>query len=160
MESKLLIIFFILVYFKNSLFWTAIWQTKEYRLDRFLNFISTTDGQKSLFNKSFAWQLLGLIILLITEDNTDISQKILIFFLITETLYWLWLIIRKQLVKPVWTNKTMLITVLSLFLVTLIIVIKITYFPQKFYQAMIAVNLLSVLWVGLIILLIYPLTYF
>ena len=159
MENQLLIIFFIIIFLKNSLFWTALWQIKEYRLDRFLNFIATPDGQKSLFNKSFAWELLGLVVLIITEADSGLSQKISIFFLTVEALYWLWLMARQQLVKPVWTKKTLLITFLSLLLASLIIVAKITFVPQKFYQAMIAINLLSVIWVSLIIILIYPLSY-
>ena len=132
MENQLLIIFFIIVYFKNSLFWTTLWQIKEYRLDRFLDFISTTDGQKSLFNKSFAWELFGLIILILTETDFLTSKRILIFFLLAETLYWLWQISRKQFIKPVWTNKALLISALSLLLATIVVITKIIYFPEKF----------------------------
>ena len=82
MENQLLIIFFIIIFLKNSLFWTALWQIKEYRLDRFLNFIARPDGQKSLFNKSFAWELLGLVVLIITEADSGLSQKISIFFIL------------------------------------------------------------------------------
>ncbi|MFH1029640.1 MAG: UDP-N-acetylmuramoyl-tripeptide--D-alanyl-D-alanine ligase [bacterium] len=114
---------------KYILFWTYIWQFKEYRWDRFKDFLNSHEGRKAFFNifylgKVFAFIAIIMILasfffILYTEEANTwliiytffIAASIL--FLFFETSLYLRRLIKKTVKIPVFTKKAMLLILFS-----------------------------------------------
>ncbi|MDP2586541.1 MAG: UDP-N-acetylmuramoyl-tripeptide--D-alanyl-D-alanine ligase [Candidatus Komeilibacteria bacterium] len=179
------ILFFILfaaVIFKNLLSWTALWQLKEYRLDRFWYFIKTPEGRAALFNRSFVFETLALASLFLFDwlaaaawqwqfnafgslyvfsVGSLTALKFVSVIFAVELSWFLVSLIRRSFFKPNFTGKASLILALSWTISTLVF-----YFVfsaailNSSLKAGLAINMLSVLIIGLVVLIIYPLSYF
>jgi len=173
---------FALVIFKNLLFWCALWQLKEYRLDRFWYFLKTPEGRSSLFNKSFIFELLAWAILFLFDWLSGLAWrwpisafgspwilsvgwssglKFVSIVFAVELIWFFITLAKKTFFKPVWTKKILLILVCSWVLATLIFYLTRSLTVLNFaVKAALLLNLLALPIVGLVILAFYPLSYY
>ncbi|MFA6304717.1 MAG: UDP-N-acetylmuramoyl-tripeptide--D-alanyl-D-alanine ligase [Patescibacteria group bacterium] len=118
MANNFLNIFILVVWFiillKSIIFWVAIWQIKEYRTDRLLDYFSTLDGKKSFFNKAYILEILTFIILYFCLPSDQLLFKFLFLIFIFAELFLLFKVfVNKSLVLPKWTLKARLIILFS-----------------------------------------------
>lgn len=107
MEITLLIIFFLLVVSAKSILWVTVWQTKEYRFDRMMEFVNTISGRSVLFHPVAFAELLLLFIGLIFS-MTPFSQEYMVWITAVAVLmYCLEFVHFMRLhIRPRWTKKT------------------------------------------------------
>ncbi len=111
----ILAVIFYLIFLKNVLFWVALWQIKEYRLDRFLDYLSTPLGRHSFFSKiylielSFFAAVAGLALLDYRTPFLVLAELLFIELLIVARS-----LKSKSLILPQATNKALLISFLTL----------------------------------------------
>lgn len=116
----LLLVAFIPVYYKFS-FWFYLIQLKEYRLDRFKEYINTRQWISAIFNLWFLIEIPLFIISLFIFTNNLIEIIIFptIFYLfVIENIFYFWKIFRWKIIKPKFTLR-LLITKLILFIIIL-----------------------------------------
>lgn len=102
------IFFWLIRTIKQVLFWIYLWQLKDYHIGRFVDHFRTDKGKKIFFNFLFIIKLLLLIFI-----EYYLVSYILLLIYITESLVFL---VRKNK-KPVWTLKTIFLTVCSMMVV-------------------------------------------
>ena len=84
-------------------FWLYVIQLKEYRIDRFKEYLSTKQWKSALINMWTLLEGLLLIFWLIIFFNKPfeiINYNILYYFLIFYNIFIIWKIFRKNLLKP------------------------------------------------------------
>ena len=116
-EILLLLILTILPILYKYWFWLYVIQLKEYRLDRFKEYLSTRQWKSSIINIWSILELLLLIFWLIIFYNKPfeiINYNILFYFLLIYNLFVIGKIIRKKLIKPKFTTRILLIIILFL----------------------------------------------
>ncbi|RJQ37961.1 hypothetical protein C4559_02680 [Candidatus Microgenomates bacterium] len=112
--------FFLLV-LRSTLFWVSLWQTKEYRLDRFLtHFRETSQGKKLIFSRFLILKLLTIFsyAFIVINSKYFVLYSFFVFIIFFLELY----SVRKEFLtlafkRPVFTFKAKLITFLVLFLI-------------------------------------------
>lgn len=116
------VLFFIWV-FKSTLFWVALWQLKEYRLDRVLIHLrETTQGKNLLFSKlvTLKWIIILSWILILERNDFILLYRISVVVVL---LYQVYLVLKEYLSKsiqrPVFTLKAILIIFLAFSIVSL-----------------------------------------
>jgi UDP-N-acetylmuramoyl-tripeptide--D-alanyl-D-alanine ligase len=116
-EYYLLLILAILPILYKYSFWFYVVQLKEYRWDRFKEYLNTNQWKSALIN---IWSLIELplflmwFIVLFNSPFKIINFNILFYFLIIYNLFVIWKIVRKKLIKPKITAR--LLVIISLFL--------------------------------------------
>ena len=104
---EILIIFWIVVFFKKVLFWLWLWQTKQYFLKRFIDEFRSKKGKKLLFNPINISKLLLLIGLIFTEWS--IFPLLAIYLL--EIFSFIRHILRKTIKYPVINRNTIVLII-------------------------------------------------
>lgn len=108
--------------FADFLYW---WQLKEYRLDKFRDFLSTKRGKRFWFRYSFLLQMgAGLVALFWPFNNVITLKFFLVAVLVTNVTYGLYLIAKRGFRRPQITLKALLL--LSLALIFELVVLYIT----------------------------------
>ncbi len=98
----------------STLYWTSIWQIKEYRFDRMRDFFSTRTGKRSLLNLHHAIVIVALIVAAIPlNENATMWVDILITAV---TLFVVTILILNRTQPKKWTKKAILIAASSLLL--------------------------------------------
>jgi UDP-N-acetylmuramoyl-tripeptide--D-alanyl-D-alanine ligase len=113
----LFILFWFLREIKNTLFWLALWQIKEYRIDRFLAHFSTYKGKKIFLNFIF-FSKIALLFLLLLFPNQFFFPTFLLLFLIYffEVLKFFYSSFFRKGVLPIFTLKLAFLFLFNLFL--------------------------------------------
>lgn len=142
------------IYVKNILFWVFILQIKEYRIDRFRDFLSTSEGQRSLVNKSFILEIAGLIAIYFFTPK---SAFILLLIFLLEIFIILRNMQKSGFLKPVFTKKALLIILLSCF--SGLIASGSFFFIKNIFTVLPLANILTLAVVGFWITLISPLSF-
>ena len=125
---------------------TFIFQLKEYRWDRFRDFLSTKQGKNYLLRYNFFWRSLFVILILFWPINEIIYVKyVLITIFSIDLLYNLYKIIIKKFYRPNFTYKATLIIGLAIFLEGLLFVLK------RDWMALIILLLVRFLLISLIV---------
>lgn len=106
--------------FKNVFFWIYLWQLKDYHVGRFIDHFRTDKGKKIFFNPIFALKIIILIIFLANYYwITVLSFYVLFVIYIAEAFSSL----RKNSKYPVWTSKTIFLSII-LFFIAIVFVVK------------------------------------
>lgn len=95
---------------KAVLFWIYLWQLKEYHVGRFIDHFRTEKGKKLIFG---VLQLLKIILLVLIFKENYLFYALLIFY-ISESVLFIYGIIKKQFKRPVLTSKTALLIIVSI----------------------------------------------
>ena len=95
---------------KFVLFWIFLWQLKSYHTGRFLDHFRTHKGKKIFFNGLFAAKLILLMLLFI---NYYLALYVLLLVYVAEFAMFGLAIIKKQYKKPVFTSKTIFLTIVA-----------------------------------------------
>ena len=103
MFFKIIVLFSILPILYKLFFWVYVIQLKEYRWDRFKEYLTTKQWKKAIFNFFLLPEIIVFFIALWTFVNV-INQAILVYSIILllwiENLYVLYKIIKKKLIFP------------------------------------------------------------
>lgn len=138
----LLIISILPIFYKLS-FWFYTIQLKEYRIDRFKEYLSTLQWKNALFNFWFFLELPLLIISLTVFFNKafeNIVYPITFYFLLIQNIFVLWKIFRLKIKIPKFT-KRLLVTKTLLVLILIILL----YFVLTKNTGFIYLYILSIL---------------
>ncbi|MBT4121182.1 MAG: UDP-N-acetylmuramoyl-tripeptide--D-alanyl-D-alanine ligase [Candidatus Magasanikbacteria bacterium] len=102
-----------------------VWQLKEYRLDRFKDFLSTQQGRDFWLRYQTLWRSVLAIILLFwpINDTLTIKTAIITIFLL-DFAVGIYKLIKKKLRRPIITKKAMLAMALSILLEGTLFLIK------------------------------------
>ncbi len=102
-----------------------VWQLKEYRLDRFKDFLSTQQGRDFWLRYQTLWRSVIAIILLFwpINDTVAIKTAIITIFLLDFAII-IYKLIKKKLRRPVITKKAILTIILSILLEGTLFLIK------------------------------------
>lgn len=110
----LIALLWFVVFAKKLLFWTYLWQLKEYHIGRFLDHFKTAKGRSLILSPLFAFKIILLVALYFTATNGLPQIKLgitylisLIFFL--EGAFFLKNFLQKTFKKPILTRKTAVI---------------------------------------------------
>ena len=144
------IFLFIIREIKNLLFWEYLWQLKNYHIGRFLAHFSTSKGKKLLINS-----LIKIIILALTLLEFNLFYLLLLIYLI-ESLD----IIRKKIILPQKTSKTIFLSLLIFSVFTFFILFLINIDPFSAFLLILIFYILTPVIVSLIVLLFQPITVF
>ena len=94
-----------------------IWQLKEYRWDRFRDFLSTKQGGSYWTRYPMLWRSLAAIIILLWPINSVPTIKYaLIAFFCADIISQIWRLARGRIVLPVRTNKAFVLITIAMFL--------------------------------------------
>jgi len=135
MFLKNIIIFLtILPLLYKLLFWLYVIQLKEYRFDRFKEYLSTRQWKKAIFNIFFILETIIFFIVLLncfnlTNENIVIYSFILLLW--TENLYILYKILKKQIIFPEKTTRSILLLWFNF--LSLILIFLLLYFYKKIF---------------------------
>ncbi|MDP2090846.1 MAG: Mur ligase family protein [Candidatus Gracilibacteria bacterium] len=134
-DHYLLLLFSFLPLFNKLNFWLYVIQLKEYRWDRFKEYISTNQGNSALINM---WSILEFIILLFSVYlYFDPIFEILVYpvvyyFLIIQSIFVLRKLIKHKILKPKYTSRILMIK--SIFIFTYLLgLFCIVYFNKANY---------------------------
>src|SRR3989344_7885263 len=107
---KIISLFWLIRTTKAVLFWIYLWQLKEYHIGRFLDHFRTNKGKRIFFNFLFASKL--LLFALFWAIPTIASYILLAVYILESAL-----IVVRRLKKPVFTLKTILLTLVLFFII-------------------------------------------
>lgn len=103
--------------------YTYIWQLKEYRMDRFRDFLTTVQGQKFLNRYQFFWRsFLSIIIFFWPINDIVVLKYLLITLFFVDFIILLYHKVKRGLIRPVFTHKAILIILVSLLSESLIFI--------------------------------------
>ncbi len=117
-EHYLLLLFSFLPLFNKLNFWLYVIQLKEYRWDRFTEYLKTLQWNSALINM---WSLLETIILLfslylfVTPAFEIMVYPVVYYFLIIQSIFVFRKVIKKKLIKPKYTSRVLMIKAIYLF---------------------------------------------
>ena len=157
----LIILLFVLPISRNSLFWSFIWQFKEYRFDRFIDFIKTFDGFKTVFNLTYTTEILVLYSLFrldIMSSNRSIFISLLIIFLVFENIFSLYKIFRKTMLMPKFTKRAVITIVFSIIIQVVLLLIFSHYILFSYILFAFLISQIFIIWLSILIT--SPITYY
>ena len=97
--------------------YTYLWQLKEYRWDRFKDFLSTVEGKIFFTRYQFLWRsLIALLLFFWINDATIIIKSCLLSLFVIDFLWGLFKLFKHQIMRPTFTSKALLVLLLSLIL--------------------------------------------
>lgn len=98
---------------KNFLFWIYLWQLKEYHIGRFIDYFRTEKGKSVLLRKFQILKIFLFLISLFFFRAFLFSVFFFVYFLeLTKSIYDL---LRRRLIKPVFTSKTIFLNFVCFF---------------------------------------------
>ena len=101
-----------------------IWQLKEYRWDRFKDFVSIQQGKAYWVKYRLLWRSMLAIIIFFWPINDTLAIKyILILLFAVDLAYNVYKLFRRNLTRPDWTKKAVLIILSSMFLEGILFII-------------------------------------
>lgn len=157
-------ILWLIVIFKTILFWTYLWQLKEYHFGRFVDHFRTAKG-KALFLDKLRILKLALAISAIFTPLAPFLLVPLIYLI--EAGKALSDSFKRKLLKPIFTKKTILVVLVSLFLEITVILALFDFIENRvwlsvfFFPILISGgDLLVPLVIAFLVLVLKPLTYF
>jgi len=115
---NVLIFFWLIRTVKFVLFWIYLWQLKEYHTGRFLDHFRTHKGKKIFFNFLFISKLILLIVLLFFDGLFLLTFYLLLLVYFAESAFFVYGFIKNKFKRPVFTAKTIFLTVCSLIFTT------------------------------------------
>jgi len=136
----LLVILFILPISYKILFWTYTLQLKEYRFDRFREYLTTSQWKNAIFNFWFPTEFilfLSTFSIFIDIDFDYILFQVMFYFLCIQNIFVLWKIFRKNILKPIFTWRTVLLLLVLDLIVFLSIFLIFDNFPELIYSFLI-----------------------
>lgn len=111
-DYSILLILAVLPILHKILFWLYSIQLKEYRLDRFKEYLSTPQWKKAVFNFWFIIEIPVLLLSLtifIDPNFEAIVYPLIFYFLLIQNIFVLWKIFRLNILKPRITKRLLLI---------------------------------------------------
>ena len=112
LDYWILLILAVMPILNKILFWLYVIQLKEYRLDRFKEYLSTPQWKKAIFNFWFIIEVPVLILSLsifISINFEAIVYPLIFYFLIIQNIFVLWKIFRWNILRPKITIRLLLI---------------------------------------------------
>lgn len=152
------LLFWIFIQIKGILFWTYLWQLKEYHKKRFFDHFRTTRGRKIFLNLSFGTK--AFLVILIGIFRIVFFFYLAFVFYFFEFLRFIFLLYpKKRVKKPIWTWRAKIIFGLSM-LTFLLLAVLISYlsFWKIIFWALI-IDLLGFLVVSFWVALTQPLSH-
>jgi len=156
-----LALFWIIILTKKLLFWSWLWQLKEYQVLRFIDHFRTYKGKKIIFNFFNLAKLITLIGLIV-------AFPIFIFFLLVvflaEAGLTIFYLLKRKILRPVLTKKTTLILLTGIFLEFFLFFFVRNKFGfekglnEQFFLSLLVIDLLAPLIFSLLVLSFQPLT--
>ncbi len=154
--ARVILIFFLAVIaIKDLLKYIYIWQRKEYRLDKMVDFLRTKESLEYLVSSFLVLRLFSLLLLIIAGFFQSPSSGL--FFQITNWTFYLilgveafgvfYLIVSKKIKKPKFTSKAVFILFLSF--------IPVFVLPLLFTNLNDLINIILSVWINLLFLPIY-----
>lgn len=122
--------FLLLPMFYKFSFWLYVFQLKEYRLDRFKEYINTIQWKNALFNFWLFSEIPLFILFLFYLFNNPLEiflANTLLYLLILENIFVLWKIFRRNFIKPKITSR-LLVTIFIIFLLLLGLILSINFY--------------------------------
>ena len=150
----LLLILFNLVFLYKIFFWLNIMEESKYDLVIFKKYLKSKNWKNSIFN---FWFIIELVILFLTfiiflDKKTEIFiYPIIIYFLFFQIFFILWKIFRKNLIKPKFNKKNILILSLIFIWIIIDLFFIINYFYTSIYSYLIILLLIPYFIIYLII---------
>lgn len=154
----ILLVLFILPFFYKTFFWLYTIQLKDYRLDRFKEYILTPQWKGALFNFWFMieFPILLFILLIYSKFNLVwVVFNMLFYLLILENIFVIWKIIRKRIILPVFTSRVTILFFLTLLLVSFLLFF--TFYLKIFYFALLFILIFIYLFIWLTNIILLPL---
>lgn len=115
---------FFLVSIRRVLFWTSLWQVKEYRLDRLLvHFKETTQGRKIFFSPLFISNLFAIAlysVVVVSDSFTFLYQLLITFMFVLGGILFIIEIGKFSFKRPVLTTKALIVSLSSIFVLSLL----------------------------------------
>lgn len=91
------------------------WQIKWYRVDRFYDFLQTSQGKKYLYSYSVCWRaILAIVVSFWPINSVPLLKYLILAFFSIDIIRHVWVGFKKKLRRPVITKKVILITTLAL----------------------------------------------
>jgi UDP-N-acetylmuramoyl-tripeptide--D-alanyl-D-alanine ligase len=150
------IVFWAIVFAKKIIFWTYLWQLKEYHWARFKSHFSTYNGKKAIFNFLNFLKLVlivfpGILFLLSLKPNQEIF--VLYLFLISlifmaEGIVFLKNLLAKSFTLPKITLKTLIILFLGFLTLFSAIFISFSFDSESFFYYLLLTDFFAPLIVG------------
>ena len=106
------------------MFWTYLWQLKDYHLGRFIDHFRTEKGKKIFFNEAFLFKIFLLLLLIFRFSILILSVAIFLLLAVyfSEALLSVLAFSKKDLRKPVFTKKIIFLSSVLLILLFLFLV--------------------------------------
>jgi UDP-N-acetylmuramoyl-tripeptide--D-alanyl-D-alanine ligase len=155
----LLLIFWFTVVVKRVLFWTYLWQLKEYHLKRFIDHFRTRQGKRIFLNVLFLLKIAILVLLISLSRWSLLIYYFIVALYLAEFLKAGIEIFKKRILKPVITAKAAIIIALSLIIVIGIVVL--TPFNMTLSRALTAllvIDIFSFIIVTFFVAIFWPIT--
>jgi len=145
---------------KSILFWVYLWQLKEYHRKRFIDHFRTAKGRSIFLNWLMGVKVIFLCLLFFVKSVPLIYIIALLYLL--ESLKFFVNLYKKRLKKPVFTFKAIVICggcfILFALIVSALFVFEIDII--QFVQYLLAIDILTFLFVSAFVFLMHPLTLF
>jgi len=122
----------ILPIFYKLNFWLYTFQLKEYRLDRFKEYLTTKQGKKAIISFLSLIEIPSLFISIFAIIDFNIISIIIFYVLLLENIFILWKIFRKQIIYPKFTFRIILLYTNTIFLIILTIIVIIKLLLEAF----------------------------
>lgn len=116
---KIVLFFWIIVSVKQVLFWIYLWQLKEYHIPRFIDHFRTAKGKQIIWSKL---RILKIVLLLLISSQTYLFW-ILFFVYTVEFLFFIKQLLAKNIKKPKFTKKSILLIFICFVFCFLILII-------------------------------------
>ena len=157
-------ILFVIIGFYKFLFWSYVIQLKEYRIDRFREYLGTPQWKSAFFNFWFLLEFLILlfVIIIIFDPRFEIIVfNMFFYFLVFELIFVIWKLARRNIRIPKITSRFIITSfVFSLLFFSLLILILITPIPVMAYIIILASFFLMPFLIFMAIFLTLPLVNF
>lgn len=151
---------------KFVFFWIYLWQLKEYHIGRFIDHFRTHKGKQIFLSPLPILKCVLLVVLLINYYFFNVVFYILLVLYGIESLLFVYSFIRKQIKKPVFTKKALLLTgvsvtgviaYLALGYIPLTDSLTVTYFAVFWFVAgLLVFDILTPLVISAVVLIIQP----
>jgi len=141
---------------KSILFWIYLWQLKEYHIGRFLDHFRTSKGKKTLFSPLNLLKIILLSGFFILPNYLQIAAVALYSL---EVLWALNNLIKRKMIKPVFTKKTAILVLIGLLIELLFVFLLLSNIENvpRFVFYLLIFDILTPLIVSFFILLFQPL---
>ena len=147
---SLISLFWITRTIKSVLFWIYLWQLKEYHTGRFVDHFRTEKGKRLIFG---FLPIAKIVLLLLIFINNYFLYLLLCLYII-ESFSFVYGAIKKQIKKPVFTLKTVLLTIISVLIIELYFLLFQNYEEVVFF--LLIFDILTPVIISIIVLFIEP----